>query len=146
MKVLTMDTANMIKAGIVGGIVAIILEALAHLAFPTSTSTVYIFGFIVLLIGGFVAGWLTKEKPREGTVSGILAGLVYVILGLFVIYPLLSKYHTSTAGAGIALVFGIVLGAVGGFLGKCLHPSMMRHPKPAKTSTKKSRKHSRSNK
>lgn len=120
---------------------AIVLGAIVNFAVPGIS---YVFSFITMLIGGFVAGWMVKEKPREGTIAGILSGLIYVILGSFVIYPVLLKYHPSNPG--IALIFGIVLGDVGGFLGKCLHPSMVRPSKHAtittKTSTRSTKRHS----
>ncbi len=112
-----MDVNEIAKGGVVGGIVAVVLEFIVGAAAP---SIEYGFGFVAILVGGFVAGWMIKGKKMEdGAAGGVVAGLIYVILGLFIIYPIVADYHSSSPI--LALIVGIVLGAIGGFVGQYLN-------------------------
>ena len=113
-----MKIGEIIKAGIIGGIVSIVLKFIVGFA---GANIAYIFGFIALLIGGIVAGWNIKTKQEDAIASGILSSLIYVILGLFVIFPL-GKYHSGNPVG--AVVIGLILGAIGGFVGKYLSSNM----------------------
>ncbi len=106
-----MDMGGIGKAAVVGGIVAIVVEFLVGWAAP---SVAYGFGFVAMLLGGFIAGWMVKGKKEKSAIAGVAAALIYVILGLFIIYPLVSKYHSGNPVG--ALIIGIVLGAIAGFV------------------------------
>ncbi|MDE4541934.1 TIGR04086 family membrane protein [Thermoanaerobacterium sp. R66] len=83
---------------------------LSELTLPTLTMLITIIGIV---LSGAIAARNTKSK---GWLNGGLAGLLYVLLMLF-----LGVYFVKEAGinAGIALklIWGIVLGAIGGMIG-----------------------------
>jgi hypothetical protein len=110
-----MKTNDVLKAAVIGGVVVIIIEFLIGWAVPSIS---YAFGFVAMLLGGIIAGWMVKGKRDEAVVAGVVASLIYVILGLFIIYPLVSSYHSASPLA--AIIIGIVLGAIGGFIGMYL--------------------------
>jgi hypothetical protein len=106
-----MKFGEILKEGIIGGIIIILIEFVLGIIAP---GVVYAFGYIALIIGGAIAGWMIKDR-NDAVVAGIVAGLVYIVFGLYAIYPLFGHYHSGSAAA--ALVVGIVLGALGGFAG-----------------------------
>lgn len=113
-----MESSEIIKNGVIGGIVVIVLELIVGIAAP---SIVYAFSIIALLIGGAIAGWMIKGKLEEGAVAGGSAGLVYGIFGLLLLYPLLSsRFRHSPAAYVVEIVMSIVVAAIGGFAGKYL--------------------------
>lgn len=83
---------------------------LSELTLPTLTMLITIIGIV---LSGAIAARNTKSK---GWLNGGLAGLLYVLLMLF-----LGVYFVKEAGinAGIALklIWGVVLGAIGGMIG-----------------------------
>lgn len=111
-----MKTNDVIKAAVIGGIVAIVVEFFVGWGAPSAS---YAFGFVAMLLGGFIAGWMVKGKRDDAIVAGVVASLIYVILGLFIIYPLVSGYHSASPLA--AIIIGIILGAIGGFVGMYLN-------------------------
>lgn len=121
-----MKTDEIIKAGIVGGVLIIIIEFLVGIASP---GVVYGFSLIAMLIGGAVSGWMVKGKNEDAAVAGALAGLIYIIIGVLIIFPLVSSYHTSNAIA--AIIIGIVLGAIGGVVGNYIASSQAGSKKPS---------------
>ena len=102
------------KAGIMGGAVAIVLEIVVG---AIALSIAYDFGFIAMLLGGAVAGWMIKGKQEYAVVAGVVAGLIYVIIGIYLLFSVFTSYHPNAVAA---LVVGIVLGVVGGFVGQYL--------------------------
>ncbi|AFK86694.1 MULTISPECIES: TIGR04086 family membrane protein [Thermoanaerobacterium] len=83
---------------------------LSELTLPTLTMLITIIGIV---LSGAIAARNTRSK---GWLNGGLAGLLYVLLMLF-----LGVYFVKEAGinAGIALklIWGVVLGAIGGMIG-----------------------------
>ncbi|MDI3311198.1 MAG: TIGR04086 family membrane protein [Thermoanaerobacterium sp.] len=83
---------------------------LSELTLPTLTMLITIIGIV---LAGAIAARNTKSK---GWLNGGLAGLLYVLLMLF-----LGVYFVKEAGinAGVALklIWGVVLGAIGGMIG-----------------------------
>ncbi|AEF17458.1 MULTISPECIES: TIGR04086 family membrane protein [Thermoanaerobacterium] len=83
---------------------------LSELTLPTLTMLITIIGIV---LSGAIAARNTKSK---GWLNGGLAGLLYVLLMLF-----LGVYFVKEAGinAGIALklIWGVILGAIGGMIG-----------------------------
>lgn len=98
------------------GIVAIFITAL--LFHFTSLNTVYIkhvgcaLGAVTALLGGFVTG---KRQRHSGTLSGLLFGLIYTVILLFVgrffggEAPLIKRL----LGYGIFLLLSVLGGALG---------------------------------
>ena len=115
------------KAGIIGGAVAIVLEIVVG---AVALGIAYSFGFIAMLLGGAIAGWMIKGKQEDAVVAGVVAGLIYVILGIYVLFSVFTSYHPNAVAA---IVVGIVLGAVGGFAGQYL----VTHQGSTKSSRKK---------
>jgi hypothetical protein len=110
-----MNTNEIIKSGVVGGVVTVVIELLAGVAVPSMT---YVFGIIALLIGGFIAGWMIDGKNEDAVVAGGVAGIVYGILGMLILYPLLSShFRHSPSGYFILIVGSIIVAAIGGFAG-----------------------------
>ncbi|MGD0728748.1 MAG: DUF5518 domain-containing protein [Candidatus Micrarchaeaceae archaeon] len=113
-----MDTNSIIKAGILGGVIIIVIELLVGIAAP---SIAYAFSIIALLVGGFIAGWMVKGKTTDGIVAGGAAGIVYGILGLLILYPLLSsRFRHAPAVYVVEIIVSIVIAAIGGLIGKYL--------------------------
>ncbi len=102
------------KAGIIGGVAMVVLQIVVGYA---AHSISYYFGFLALLLGGFIAGWMISKKQDEAVVAGVVSGIVFAILGLIILFPMLGGSHTSPIGG---LLVSIVLGAVGGFAGQYL--------------------------
>lgn len=107
-----MDYMEIGKAGIIGGVAMVIVQIIVG---ETVHSISYGFGFLALILGGFIAGWMIKKKQDEAVVAGVVSGLVFAILGLFILFPMLGGNHTSLIGG---LLVSAVLGAVGGFAGQ----------------------------
>ena len=93
----------------------IVLELLVGIAIP---SMVYEFAIVALLIGGFISGWMIKGKSEDAVVAGGAAGLVYGILGMLILYPLLSsRFRHTPAVYFFEIIISIVVAAIGGFAG-----------------------------
>jgi ABC-type phosphate transport system permease subunit len=113
-----MNFNEIIKPAILGGVVIIVLELLVGIADP---SIVYAFSIIALLVGGAIAGWMVKGKIEDGFIAGGTAGLVYGILGLLILYPLLSAhFRHSPAVYVVEIIVSIIVAGIGGFVGKYL--------------------------
>jgi hypothetical protein len=110
------NTNEIIKTGIIGGVIIIVIELFLGFVAPT---IVYGFSFIALLLGGFIAGWMIKAGRDDAIVAGGLAGLVYAVIGLLLLYPAISSRYAVGSGAHavVAIVVSLVLGAIGGFAG-----------------------------
>lgn len=131
MWVLDMDTNEAIKAGIVGGVVIIVIELLVGIAAP---SIVYAFSIVALLLGGAIAGWMMKGKTLDGVTVGGIAGIVYGILGLLILYPLLSaRFRHSPLIYIVEIIVSIVVAAIGGLVGNYI----ASHQGSTKSSRKK---------
>ncbi len=121
---LDMGTNEIVKTGIIGGIVIIIIELIIGFAVP---SIVYSFSFIAMLIGGFIAGWMIKGKRDDALIAGGLAGLIYIIIGFIILYQSVFKHTGSAGGDVVGLIVGIILGAIGAFAGHYLAHNSSSH-------------------
>lgn len=110
--------------GCTRGVATIILEFIVGVAAPAAA---YSFSFVAILAGGFVAGWFVKEKTDGALVSGALSGLIYVVIGLYVVYHAFGHAYTKSAVA--ALIVSIVLGAIGAIVANYLAKGQ-KSPKP----------------
>ena len=110
-----MNINEIVKPGIIGGVAAIVIQFVVRSVAPSSIA--YDFGFITMILGGAIAGWMIKGKQEDAVAAGVLASLIYVVLGVLVIFPMLSGHQFN---AIVAIVVGVVLGAVGGFAGQYL--------------------------
>ncbi len=113
-----MEVGEIVKASIVGGLFTIVVVFLIG---AVAQSMVYDLSFIALLVGGAIAGWMIEGKQEDAIVSGALSGLLYVVFGLFILFPLVSTYHSASPIG--AIVVGIVFGLIGGFAGKYIKSS-----------------------
>jgi hypothetical protein len=128
-----MNTGNVIKGAIIGGIVAVVFEFIVG---AVAIGAAYDFSFVAMLIAGFLAAWIAKGKAGDGIVSGVVGALIYVILGLFIIYPLFGH---STRSPVAAIIVGVVLGLIGGFIGNYLACPQRGASSSAKPSGRKRR-------
>jgi hypothetical protein len=118
-----MNTGEIIEGGVIGGAFIILIEV--FLAFVVPITVYLYFSVLVLLLGGGLAGRMIgmHDHKNEAALAGILAGLVYVVMGLLVIFPAIYGTYNFTliilATLAVA-AFGTILGAVGGFLGHSL--------------------------
>src|SRR5271155_5797377 len=102
-----MNTGEIIKTGIIGGVVIIIIELLVGIAIP---SIVVGFSVIALLVGGAISGWMVHGKNEDGAAAGATAGVVYGILGLLILYPLLSaRFRHSPATYVVEIIVSIII-------------------------------------
>ncbi len=56
-----MDYMEIGKAGIIGGVAMVIVQIIIRY---TMHSIAYDFGFLALVLGGFIAGWMVKGSRR----------------------------------------------------------------------------------
>jgi uncharacterized membrane protein (UPF0136 family) len=113
-----MNFNDIVKPAIVGGIVIIIIEILVGIGAP---GIVYGFSIIALLIGGFIAGHMVKGNSQDGLVAGGAAGLVYGIVGLLILYPLVSaRFRHSPSTYIVEIIVSIIVAAIGGLVGRYL--------------------------
>lgn len=83
------------------------------------------------LIGGAVAGWLLREDGRRGAVAGTIAGLLFSLPTVLVLWVIFTVALGGTLLGAVPAAFGFVvvlfgllglaytlgLGALGGYLG-----------------------------
>jgi hypothetical protein len=113
-----METMQIIKNGIIGGIIIIVIELLVGIAAPTIA---FGFSIIALLVGGAISGWMVHGKLEDGAFAGAASGLFYGIFGLLILYPLLSsRFRHTPATYVVEIVGSIIIAAIGGFAGKYL--------------------------
>ena len=64
---------------------------------------------------------MVKGKTEDGAIAGGAAGLVYGILGLLILYPLLSaRFRHTPATYVVEIIVSIIVAAIGGVAGKYL--------------------------
>ncbi len=130
-----MDAGSIAKWAIVGGIVAIVLEFIVGAAAGAASAATYDIGFIVLLIGGFVSGWMLKSNHTDNAVAGAVSGLIYIVLGVLIIFPVFTHKMDSAGVAVVAIIVGLILGAIGGVVG-----GLLASPKKSSQKSSKPRK------
>jgi fructose-specific phosphotransferase system IIC component len=114
----SMNTSQIIKGAIVGGIVAIVFQFIVGAIAGATSAATFDFGFLAILIAGIIAGWMVKGKYVDAAVGGVIGGLIYGILGVLILFPLITKHQY---GSVVSLIITcIVLGAIGGFIGDWL--------------------------
>lgn len=130
------------KMYIIGGLVYVVLAIVLGILFGMVQALSFLTPF-ALLIAALIAGMYvgrTAQTPMRGAIDGIIAGLIGgIIAGLIAnfVYPMptstgvslldqvavtlgatIGSYITMLAGFGFFIGAGIILGAVGGFIGK----------------------------
>ena len=128
---------------IIGGLIYVILAIVLGFLFGMVTALSFLIPY-VLLIAALIAGWyvgMKAQTPMRGAIDGIIAGLIGGIIAGIIApmfglvsstgFPLLdqiaimigstiSSYITILAGFGFFIGAGIILGAIGGFIGRKL--------------------------
>jgi uncharacterized membrane protein YeaQ/YmgE (transglycosylase-associated protein family) len=131
------------KMYIMGGLIYVILAIVLGFLFGMVTSLIFLTPY-VLLISALIAGIYVGRKAQTpargaidgviaGIIGGIIAGIIAPIFGLISStgFPLLdsiatmigstiTSYVTILAGFGFFIGAGIILGAIGGFIGRKL--------------------------
>jgi len=128
---------------IMGGLIYVILAIILGFLFGMVTSLSFLIPYI-LLISALIAGIYVGRKaqtPTRGAIDGVIAGIIGGIIAGIIApmfglisstgFPLLdsiaimigstiTSYVTILAGFGFFIGAGIILGAIGGFIGKKL--------------------------
>lgn len=114
-----MNTRDVVKTGIISGVIVIIIEIIVGAA---DKGAVFDFSFVALLIGGFLAGWMSKGTRDDTAIGGGLGGLIYIIIGYFGLYQYALGNKGTAGGDVVGVIVGIVLCAIGALIGYYVKP------------------------
>lgn len=128
---------------LMGGLIYVVLAIVLGFLFGMVTAISFLTPY-VLLISALIAGWYVGRKAQtpgrgaiDGIITGILGGIIAGIIATFIPLPTstgvslldsiavmigatIGSYITILAGFGFFIGAGIILGAIGGYIGRKL--------------------------
>lgn len=106
------------KAVVIGLVISLILGAI--ISFLSANLNLSI-GFIPLVVGSIIAGYLAKGHPMNGAIHGGLVGvgiwLVYIVL---IFYQYQNVFLQILQSLAISLIANICIGIIGGIVGSLI--------------------------